>query len=636
MNFLMTKTSKPISLSLLSLLTVFAMNIVSSGEACAQEQCITYKTYLETFYREEPVVETKLVNETAYETKTVTKQRRVYTTETRMRKKIVKKPVQTTGERIETETLSRKVEETKYREIQVEEESFEDVTEMRDEEYTVQKTVKETLFREQEETVRVPVTETRMETEDVTTYRPVEVAQQSFLPAQLIIPGAANSQSNARPSIDWLRPGYYTDPTTGQSVYRRRGLHWVMPQQNNSTAVPVVIPQESKSVALVPEILKREKPVQVTRYVDKVETRKVPVEVDRVVDEVRTRKVPVTVRKPVKKMVTKRVPYTSTTYEPVEVTRRVPTVETVQKEVEIEEPYEVTVCKWVPFTETVRVPKTVTKKVDYKTTRKVPYTVTMRVACDEYGNQIGKPERVKGTERIDSNWAKSRPLVSVDESTTRTPITSATRETATRETAATESSNAQSGLKSVLNSDPARFDVPDSNEPQPKPADTVPTIRGEEISTAPPATANIEFPPSNEFTGTAKTELVTIDREKLTAETSARTPKKSDLEMYLEERSRRNLSNAGLNPVTRSKPSVGDESVPTTETKTLDETSVNESSANESQSAVDQEDVQEKDPPIQVDESQFFDAAPPVDTDVDSSNAMDAIERDIEVERDDR
>ena len=124
------------------------------------------------------------------------------------------------------------------------------------------------------------------------------------------------------------------------------------------------MPTTVQSTALVPEVVQRSEPVEVTRYVDKVELRKVPVEVTKMIEQVEVRKVPVTVRRPKITKRIERIPYQETTYKEKIVTRTTPVTETSYESVEQVEPYEEQTCRWVQHTEEIKVPTSVRKRVD--------------------------------------------------------------------------------------------------------------------------------------------------------------------------------------------------------------------------------------------------------------------------------
>lgn len=354
---------------------------------------ITYKTYDQTFYRDEPVQAWKWVEEKVMEKSQQSRWVQEYDTEKLERKSVTYRPVEKTSERIEKYTELEPVTVTKYREKEIEETSYETAVEMREETVVVKKPVVETVMRDKEFKVREKVTEESFEYKPMTTLKPVVVPETTLVPQNVVVPQA----NSAPPRIQWLRRGTYTDPATGYSVYRRRGLHWTT-SPPTAAVVPALVPQTSGTIAYVPETTMKKEPVEVSRYVERVETRKVPVQVERIKETYETRKVPVEVRRPKKSVRVEKIPYEETTYKEVQKTRKVPVVEKTMQKVETIEPYERTTAKWVEKVEEIEIPKIVRKKIEYTTTKKVPYTVRMRVAVDCFGNPVGKPEPV------DSRW----------------------------------------------------------------------------------------------------------------------------------------------------------------------------------------------------------------------------------------
>ena len=385
---------------------LLALIIAPATLSCvdAQEKpvdCVTWKTYTDTVWVEQDITENRVINETTYETKEVTKSRPRYISEKLERTITEEKPVEKTSERTVTRTVRKPVTTRKSRIKTRVEESFEDVTEMREETYTVRKPVTETVMEKKQVLVRKPVTRRSVKKENVTVYRPQESTQTNLIQGTLVVPGQPYT---SRPRARWLQRGYYTDPQTGQQVWRRSGLHWV--DQPSQQAVPVVIPQQSRSVSLVPQTIVEEKPVEETTFVDEYETREVPVEVERVVEETRTRKVPYTVRVPKRKVIKEEIPYTETTYVDETITEKVPYTETVMQTVTRKEPYTRIKNTWEDYTEKIRIPKTTTKRVPYVAKYRVPYLVEVRVPLDEHGRPVARGQQVSGTHRPHPNWRK--------------------------------------------------------------------------------------------------------------------------------------------------------------------------------------------------------------------------------------
>ena len=390
-------------LSAIALCTAALSSSLVAPTAMAQSSSKTYRTFAKTFYRDEPVTqykwEEKEVMETSYKKKMVP----VYQTETMEKKSVCYRPVKKTSERVERIKQLKPVTVTKYRERETQETAYDTVTEMREEQYVTRRPVTETVMQDKQFTVRKKVTEQSCERKEVTTLKPTMVAETTLTPANVVVPSLT-----PRARAAFLRPGYYTDPVTGQSIYRRRGLHWVKPP---APVVSALVPQTTNRVAYVPQVEQKLEPIEISRFVDQVETRKVPVEVQRMEERVETRKVPVEVRRPRQVTKVERIPYTETTYQEVETVRRVPVIEETMQKVETIEPVEKTTARWVEKEEAIETPKIVRKRVAYTSTKRVPYTVMMRVAVDSFGNDIGEPEPVDPALRnkVDVSTTTQRP-----------------------------------------------------------------------------------------------------------------------------------------------------------------------------------------------------------------------------------
>ena len=350
---------------------------------------ITYKTYDQTFFREEPVKGWRWVEQEVMETSEKSRWVQEYDTEKLERKSVSYRPIEKTSERVEKYKEMEPVTVTKYREKEYEETSYETAVEMREEKVLVKKPIVETVMRDKEFNVREKVTEQSFEYKPTTTLKPIQMPETTLVPTNVIVPGVVNT----RPRLKWLRPGTYVDPVTGLAEYRRRGLHWTSPTPV-AAVVQGLTPQTSNRTAYIPETTVKKEPIEISRFVDRVEVRKVPVEVESIRETYETRKVPVEVRRPKTTYRVEKIPYQETTYREVEKVRKVPVVEKTMQKVETIEPYERTTAKWVEKVEEVKTPKIVRKKVEYTSTKKVPYTVRMRVAVDCYGNAVGEPEPV--------------------------------------------------------------------------------------------------------------------------------------------------------------------------------------------------------------------------------------------------
>ena len=384
------------------------------------QEVVRYKYVPRTIVEEKPVKRYKWVEETIAQKQTVTSYKQVIQTEKRNRKTTEFVPVRKTIEHEVRTTVRKPVIETKFRQKQHTETTYETFTEMQDEEYTVRKPVIETQMREERVTVRKPVTERMIEVKETTTYKPILKTKTEYAPGAVVV---AKLQSvpdySKRPRMQWLAAGNYTDPATGQQVYRRRGLHWVQPSTVASVAatVPALVPQEKSEWEYVPEVKTDRKPVELTRYVDQVETRKVPVEVERMVETVETRRVPVEVRVPHTKIITEDVPYTETTYRDEVTVTKVPITETTYEKVETVEPYTVEVPRYVEVTKETLVPKTVRRRVEYEEMQKVSRVVMFKVPVDDCGNEIGDAIPAYGQPEI-INAASTTPSLSIGEGST--------------------------------------------------------------------------------------------------------------------------------------------------------------------------------------------------------------------------
>ena len=367
------------------------------------QQAWSYQLVPTTVYDKKPVKVTRWVDETVMERKEVTSAVPTWQTEKRQRTKTTFVPTKETAERLETIVLRKPVVKTLMRDKTTTETTYEKVTRYRDEEYTVLEPVLETQMRTEQVTVRKPEIKRMIEVTSRTTYEPVISSQTELVPAEVpvILPGASPAP-NARPRMQWLQSGYYTDPVSGQTVYRRRGLHWVIPNESVPAAsvAPALVPQEIGKLSYVPKTVEERKPIEITRYVDQIETRKVPVQVEKMVERTRTRRVPYEVEIPKTVSTTEQIPYTETTYVDETVTKKVPYERTVLKKVETTEEYEVEVPKWITKTSEVEVPTVVRKKYEYEVMQNVPRTIMMKVPVDICGNPLSAPVPVNSTQRV--------------------------------------------------------------------------------------------------------------------------------------------------------------------------------------------------------------------------------------------
>jgi len=432
--------------------------VPSTVTAQSSSSSTTWKTWAQTFTREEPVTEycweEKEVMETSYKKKMVP----VYQTETVEKKTICYRPVKKTTERVERYKELEPVTVTKFREREIRETKYDTVTEMREEQYISKRPVTETVMRDKQFNVREKVTEKGFQYRDVTTYKPTTVADTELVPSNVLLPTTPPLFGRR---AQWLRPGYYTDPKTGLTDWKRRGLHWTAPTPALAN-VPALVPQTTSRTEYVPEVSRKAEPVEISRFVDRVETRKVPVEVQRIEETIETRKVPVEVKRPRQVTRVEKIPYTETTYREVERVKRVPVVEETMQKVETIEPVEKTSAKWVEKEEAIQTPKIVRRKVAYTTTKKVPYTIKMRVRVDSFGNSIGEPEPADPQWRA---WFKA-----MEEQSKR----SLTKTEHSEESMESVVEKPQFDESSIYYSNP---DFRPLNAPEPKAADMVPSLK---------------------------------------------------------------------------------------------------------------------------------------------------------------
>lgn len=377
------------------------------------------------------------VNETEFETKTKTVFRPVWKTETRQRKVVTRKPVVETRERLERQTFYRPEKVTRYRDREVKETAYRKVTKYRDETYTVRKPVVETEYREQKRTVRKPVTETMIEVKKTTSYKPVTQSRTEWVAKPGGVGVWLQPDPNQRPRLRYLQPGYYTDPTSGLSVYRRRGLHWTAPSPIVTAAdlPPTLVPEEKNETRYVPEVSESRRPVDVTRMVESTETYRVPVEVERMVESTETRRVPYVVEEPYEITRVERVPYEETVYREEVVTKKVPYTTTVMKDVVTYEPYEIEVGSYEEQQIEERVPRTVRRKVTRNSTKMEERVINMKVKIDKDGNFLTRPVPLSANDLLEGRLVQMDPSdspadqtpdlndtnLNINESTTNTP-----------------------------------------------------------------------------------------------------------------------------------------------------------------------------------------------------------------------
>ena len=359
----------------------------------AQAQRITYKEIEVKRTIDEPVTKTRWVEKKTFETDLETCQKQVVQTEKRQRVIITKKPITETKYRIETVKRQKPVTVEKFRERRTKQTTYKTVTGYRDETETIREPVIETEMRTEKVIVKKPVTKEMIEVKKTTTLKPVvkKETQYDVVPGQTLYSVLPDTSRRSR--ARWLTPGYYTDPVSGLSVYRRGGLHWVQP---NAT-VPVgqtpgvAVPREVESTTFEPEVVETRRPISVTRMVEETIEREVPHEVKKLVERTVTKKVPYEYKIPVDKVIVEKIPYTETTYEEEVTQRRVPYTETRMQEVRTVEDYEVEVPRYI--TQTVKKEKPVRKWVEEEVQTTVQRTVyeTMKVPCTADGEPVSAP-----------------------------------------------------------------------------------------------------------------------------------------------------------------------------------------------------------------------------------------------------
>ena len=367
-----------------------AFVVICASFACESAWAQNCQLVPQTILEPRTVTAYRWVTDTEYETRQVVEYKPVWVTETRERRTVVSKPVVKNKIAEETYEVLKPIVETSSREQTVQETTYETVTEMQTQQVIVEKPVIETQYRDQHVVVRRPVTQTVMQSESVTAYRPVTSTQTFMVPTNIATQTVSQPWRASR--LQWMSPGYYSDPVTGLVTTRRPGLYWTPNQPVFQNSVQsVLVPQQSTQTSLVPEIVIQQRPVLVESYQDQIETRKVAVQVQTNQRVVETRQVPVTVQKPVIRTKTESIPVVTTRYEKQEVVRRVRFVETTYEQVEEVEQYQVQVQKMVAETSTIQVRKQVLRRVEYQTTQLVPRTVTYSVPVDVYGNYISSP-----------------------------------------------------------------------------------------------------------------------------------------------------------------------------------------------------------------------------------------------------
>ena len=392
--------------------------LIFSHTSISHGQRITYKEIDVERTINEPVTRTQWVEKKTLETDLETRQKQVIQTEKRQRTIITQKPVTETKYRIEKVTRQKPVTVQKFRERRTKQTTYKTINGVREETETVREPVIETEMRTERVTTKKPVTKELIEVQKTTTMKPVvkKETQFSTVPGQQLY-GVLPDLSR-RPRLRLLARGNYTDPTTGATVYRRGGLHWVQPNatvaagQTPATTVPI----EVESTTFEPEVVETRRPITVTRMVDETIERQVPVETKKFVERQVTRRVPYEYKVPVDKIVVEKIPYTETVYEEEVTERKVPYTETRMQEVRTIEDYDVQVPRYI--TETVRKekPRTTWVEEEIQTTVQRTIVETMKVPFDSAGNPLSDPVPLNAPE-----YEFISQLPSVGTSTVRKP-----------------------------------------------------------------------------------------------------------------------------------------------------------------------------------------------------------------------
>jgi len=355
---------------------------------------------------ERPIERRELVTETAYDSREVTRTRPTWVYETHYRTVTRRVPVEQERTIQQTTSVEKPVIETAFEERVVTQTVMRSITDTEQQRHVVQRPVQRTEYRDETVVVEKPVEQTYYQTENVTTWRPVTQTQTVY--KQGVVPVTQQVPANTNPSLDWQRRGYYTNPATGEQVWRRPGFYWTKSPETcqvQTNYVPTLIPEQQTSTAYVPETVQQYKPVVVAGTTRTYETRKVPVTVDATESVVEYRDVPVTRYEPVTETRTEKVPVNRLRYETQTTTRDIPIRETVYETVTEEEPYQVRVMKEVSETSTERVPRKVERYVTRHSTERVVRNVYVSVPLDENDRRTIELDR-EMTVRLDNPTAR--------------------------------------------------------------------------------------------------------------------------------------------------------------------------------------------------------------------------------------
>lgn len=288
-------------------------------------------------------------------------------------------------------------------------------------------------MRTEKVTVRKPVEKELVEVQRTTSYKPVTKKETQYV----YQPGQTQYQTlpdlSRRPRIRFLRPGYYTDPTTGVAVYRNRGLHWDQPNAvvPTNTTPPAFVPQEMERIEYEPQVTETRRPITVKRMVEETVERQVPHQVKKMVTRTVTRKVPYSYQMPVEREIVEEVPYTETEYREEVVEKRIPYTQSSVKEIRSVETYDVDVPKYVQETSVKEKPitKWVEKNVETTESRKI--TKRMKVPVDADGNALSAPVSVDSHEY---EFEYQLPAIGSSTTTTKKPVAESELESVTADT----------------------------------------------------------------------------------------------------------------------------------------------------------------------------------------------------------
>lgn len=424
-------------------------------------QRVTYKRVPVKQTVDVPVTETRWVEETTYEAEEPV-YRQVIQTEKRTRTRTVQRPKTIEKFRTERTTTQKPVTVQKFRERRTKETSFKTVKGYRDETYTVSEPVVETEMRTQRVTVKRPVTKELIEVQRTTTMKPVVTKETSYD----VVPGAplyqAVPDTTRRSRMRLLAPGYYTDPVTGISSFRRGGLHWVQP----NTAVPVaqtpgyVVPREVDKIDFKPEVVETRKPITVTRIVEETVDREVPHQVTKYVQRTKTRKVPYEYQMPVDNVVVQKVPYTVTEYREEVVERQVPYTVTEMESVPVTETYEVEVPRYIKETAKKSKPKYRWVEKEVTKIEKREVVRTMKVPCGPDGQPLSDPVPLDAPE-----YEFVSQIPSMGSSTVNKPIMESRLKTTESGQRVYETRGTIVPPKRTRTSKPTVIEIPESEQP---------------------------------------------------------------------------------------------------------------------------------------------------------------------------